>query len=90
MATLHVRNIPEDLYKLIQRLAQEENRSLSAEVVHLLERAAMESAPVQNELLQNIRRRRYFRPEKALAPDSLSLLQEDRSRSESGLQESNE
>ncbi len=32
MATLHVRNVPEKLYKRIQKLAQIENRSLTAEV----------------------------------------------------------
>ena len=36
MATLHVRNVPEKLYKRIQKLAEEENRSVTAEVIQLL------------------------------------------------------
>lgn len=36
MATLHVRNVPEKLYKRIQKLAQIENRSITAEVIQLL------------------------------------------------------
>ena len=35
MATLHVRNVPEKLYKRIQKLAEEENRSVTAEVIQL-------------------------------------------------------
>ncbi len=80
MAILHVRNVPQDLYDQIRRQAQEENRSLSAQVVFLLERAILESPQAQGEVLQNIRRRRTFRPEKNEAPDSLSLLRQDRNR----------
>ena len=36
MATLHVCNVPERLYKRIQKLAEEENRSVTAEVIQLL------------------------------------------------------
>jgi plasmid stability protein len=36
MATLHVRNVPEKLYKRIQKLAVQDGRSLSAEVIRLL------------------------------------------------------
>ena len=37
MATLHVRNVPDDLYQRLKRLADERHRSLSAEVIELLE-----------------------------------------------------
>ncbi len=36
MATLHVRNVPEKLYRRIQKLAEDENRSVTAEVIQLL------------------------------------------------------
>lgn len=36
MATLHVRNVPETLYKRIQKAAVDENRSITAEVIQLL------------------------------------------------------
>lgn len=80
MAILHVRNVPPDLYERIRRQAQQGNRSLSAQVIYLLERAVQENAQAQGEVLQSIRRRRFFRPDHADAPDSLSLLRQDRDR----------
>ncbi len=80
MPILHVRNVPEDLYERIRRQAHEQNRSISAQVVFLLERAVLESAQVQGQVLQNIRRRRFYQPEGHHAPDSLSLLSQDRGR----------
>lgn len=80
MPTLHVRNVPEELYQQIRKQAATKNRSLSAEVVVLLQRAVMESECDQSEVLAGIRRRRFFRPAEAGAPDSLTLLREDRAR----------
>lgn len=37
MATLHVRNVPDDLYERLRRKAEAEGRSLSAEVIRLLD-----------------------------------------------------
>jgi len=37
MATLHVRNVPDDLYERLRLRAAAEHRSLSAEVIGLLE-----------------------------------------------------
>ncbi|MBS0569783.1 MAG: hypothetical protein JSS28_04200 [Proteobacteria bacterium] len=37
MPTLHVRNVPETLYRRIQKIADDEGRSLTAEVVQLLD-----------------------------------------------------
>ena len=39
MPTLHVRNVPESLYDQIRQRAQMQNRSLSAEVIMLLDHA---------------------------------------------------
>ena len=39
MAILHVRNVPQNLYKRIQSLAKVRNRSLSSEVIILLQDA---------------------------------------------------
>ena len=36
MAILHIRNVPDTLHERIQELAQEEKRSLTAEVIALL------------------------------------------------------
>lgn len=80
MSTLHVRNVPADLYERIQRRAQAQGRSLTAEVVSLLERAIEETETTQAEVLAGIRRRRFFSPAEAGAPDSTALLREDRQR----------
>jgi plasmid stability protein len=80
MATLHVRSVPEDLYERIQRLAQSQSRSLSAEVITLLYRALEEeeNRQRQGKLLADIRRRRVVLP--VDAPDSSELLRDDRHR----------
>lgn len=80
MPTLHVRSVPEDLYKRLNSLAQEQNRSLSAQVVTLLELALrdVEQRQERKEALQGIRRRRFTPPAKM--DDSTALLREDRIR----------
>ncbi len=80
MSTLHVRNVPGDLYERICQRAAKQNRSISAEVVTLLERALTDAEVSQEELLDRIRRRRFYRPQEAGAPDSTTLLRADRSR----------
>lgn len=80
MATLHVRNVPDTLYERLRQQAQSENRSLSAQVVILLDRALSEMDDDQGEILARIRRRRSFSPSAVGAPDSTTLLREDRDR----------
>ena len=82
MPILHVRNVPEDLYEQVRRRAAAERRSLSAEVIRLLEGALAQAEPAgsQTEILAEIRRRRSFHPAHAGAPDSTTLLREDRVR----------
>ena len=58
MATLHVRNVPDSLYERLRRQAEAENRSLSAELVILLDRA-LESWPEPADVLERARHRRY-------------------------------
>lgn len=82
MATLHVRNVPDRLYKRIQKLAEDENRSLTAEVVQLLSQGleAREARHVTAVAVARIVRR----ARKAGLPrdwvDSVDLVREDRSR----------
>ncbi len=80
MATLHVRNVPDTLYERLREQAESENRSLSAEVIILLDRALSEVEDDQGEILARIRRRRSFSPAAVGAPDSTTLLREDRDR----------
>lgn len=80
MSILHVRNIPDELYERIRRRARAQRRSISAEVIVLLKRALTETEEAQSDVLADIRRRRFFRPAEAGAPDSTALLREDRAR----------
>jgi len=80
MATLHVRNFPDSLYEQLRLRAEKEGRSLSAEVITLLERALHHTGRDQATILADIRRRRFFNPAAVGAPDSVTLLREDRER----------
>ena len=78
MATLHVRSFPDPLYRRLAKRAEEEHRTLSAEVVVLLKRELDERPKPQNAVLAELDRLR-FRPARPV-PSSLELLREDRRR----------
>ena len=80
MATLYVRDIPEDLYRQVQKIAQDEERSLSAYVVLLLQRATEEDKlrRKRSRALTSLRRRRQPLP--AGAPDADEVLRKIRQR----------
>jgi len=80
MSTLHVRNVPENLYMRLKQRAKTQHRSLSAEVITLLEWAIKEANRTSEFSLESIRRRRSFEPTTVGAPDSTTLLREDRER----------
>lgn len=80
MAILHVRNVPGSLYERLRQQAEAQNRSLSAEVIVLLERALDDRNRDQAAILADIRRRRFYNPAAYGAPDSVTLLREDRER----------
>ena len=79
MATLHVRGVPDGLYERVRKLAAARQRSLSAEIVQLLEQALTDEdlRAEQTALLESIRRHRYAPPE---GMNSVVLLREDRQR----------
>lgn len=82
VATLHVRNFPDDLHQAIMTLASQKQRSLGAEVTVLLKKALAyeELCNRRADALESItRRRRSFKLPKDAA-DSLALLREDRAR----------
>jgi plasmid stability protein len=79
MATLHVRDFPDDVYTKLRALAEAENRSLSQEAIVLLKRA------VELEGSNRERRRRIvaaLRRDRAshAAPEPEKLIREDRER----------
>jgi len=80
MSILHVRNVPEPLYEGIRRLAQASSRSLSAEVIELLDQAVADTRRRQGmkELLADMKRHRIRPP--AGAPTAEQLVREDRKR----------
>jgi plasmid stability protein len=80
MAILHVRNVPERLFARLQRRAQEQRRSLSAEVITLLEWAVEEADRNSESTLDSIRQRRSFSPASIGAPERTALLRQDRDR----------
>ena len=80
MAILHVRNVPDELYERLRHQARAQHRSISAEVIVLLDRALAGAERSQDEILTNIRRRRFFNPLEAGAPSSTAILREDRAR----------
>ncbi|MCL4860575.1 MAG: Arc family DNA-binding protein [Caldilineaceae bacterium] len=80
MAILHVRNIPRSLYEKLRSRAEAQHRSLSAEVISILQDALERPSRSPAEILEAIRQRRYFAPENVDAPTSTTLLREDRAR----------
>jgi len=80
MPILHVRNVPAELYARLKRRAAAQRRSLSAEVITLLEWAVEEAERTPAATLTSIRQRRFFNPTDAGAPESTQLLREDRER----------
>ena len=79
MATLHVRGVPDKLYEQVRLFAQASKRSLSAEIIQLLEQALADEAfrQQQTALLDAIWRDRYTPP---AGMDSVTMLREDRGR----------
>ena len=80
MPILHVRNVPDELYAELQRRAETQRRSLSAEVITLLDWALDQVERATTTTLASIRSRRFYDPAAAGAPDSTALLREDRAR----------
>ncbi|HTC20454.1 MAG TPA: Arc family DNA-binding protein [bacterium] len=82
MPILHVRNVPEPLYREIKKLAEEESRSFNSEVVHLLGNAIQEERAIYNQkkILGSIHARRLKKKLRPGTPDSVTLLREDRDR----------
>jgi hypothetical protein len=81
MPLLQVRDFPEDIYKKITIAAKKQNRTISQQVVVLLEKCLGQDGP-------NIeRRKRIFEkiqamdiPESAKEIDAVALIREDRER----------
>ena len=78
MSTLHVRNVPDDIYEALRRRAAERRSSVAAETIRLLGRALHVDRPGVRELLEEIERTRPVA--RKGAPAAAELIREDRDR----------
>ena len=78
MATLHVRGVPDDLYRALARRARERDSSITAEAIRLLHRALSIERPGQAKLIDAIRADRE--PIRPGDPSVIDLIREDRRR----------
>jgi plasmid stability protein len=83
MATLYVRNVPDELYEALRKRARQNRRSIAAEVVSLLE----QNVPTASELRKRrecLRRLEHLRsipsPSSGPFPSTEEMVREDRSR----------
>ncbi len=76
MATLHVRNVPDETYEALRERARERRSSISVEAIRLLERALRTDRARVHELLAEIE---SSRPRaRAGAPSAAEILRLDR------------
>ena len=82
MATLYVRDFPDELHRRIRDLAERHHRSMSAEVTILIDEALKNEDIYQKraEILSMIAEKRKSYTAPTDAADSLDLLREDRAR----------
>lgn len=86
MAVLHVRNIPESLYKRMQRLAEARGRTLSALVIDLLEEADHKEAVRKRfDATMAVLRQRPYMPPGTSTPGAADLIRTERDEREAGL-----
>lgn len=85
MATLYVREVPDDLYEQLKKRATEEGRSISQEAVRLIRTALLTERPRPDPhfkawLDQVTERRERWAREGREFPESATLIREDRDR----------
>jgi plasmid stability protein len=79
VATLHVRGVPDDLYRALAERARQRDSSITAEAIRLLRGALAIERAGQAAVLDAIRTERTSLPPGA--PSSARLIREDRHRS---------
>lgn len=78
MAVLHVRGVPDDLYRALEKRARERDSSITAEAIRLLRRALAIEKPGQARLIEAIRAERE--PIDSAGPSAVELIRADRAR----------
>jgi plasmid stability protein len=88
MANLLIRDIPDELYARLKKLAQRNGRTVSAEVLFLLEQILEKKVPANGQRERLIEQRRQameriierMKDQPRSPVDSVTLLREDRDR----------
>jgi plasmid stability protein len=83
MATLYVENVPDEVYEALRKRARDEQRSMAAEVIRLLEANLPTEKELQRrrEAFKKIDRLKFTKSENAEPlPSSLEMIREDRDR----------
>ena len=84
VATLHVRNVPDDVYEALRARAEREGRSINAEVITILRRTLLRRRD-PDELIADLRRSRERAPVPPDAPKPEDLIRQDRDARARGL-----
>lgn len=79
MATLYIRNVPADLHDELRRLAEEHDRSLNAEIIDLLRRAA-ERRRGDSDFARSLAAYYEKYGDQPVDSDVVALIREDRDR----------
>lgn len=85
MATLYVRDLPEELYEQLKKRAAQEGRSINQEAIRLLRIALLTGRPKPDPefkawLDRVVEQRERWAREGRKFPDSTTLIREDRDR----------
>ena len=79
MATLHIRNVPADLFEDVQRWAGEHGRSINTEVIDVLSREA-ERRRADDEFARRWAEYQRKYADQPIDSDVVALIREDRDR----------
>ncbi len=71
MATVTIKNLPDDLYARLKAAAKAHHRSINGEIIHCLEAALMAQRLDPAERLERLRRVRVRIPPEAITPEAL-------------------
>jgi plasmid stability protein len=78
MATLHVRNVPADVYEALRRRAEDEGRSISAATIEILRRALPVVPQDAKAFMAQVREFKRRNPWPADGPTPAELIRRDR------------
>jgi antitoxin FitA len=80
LATLFIKEVPDDLYQALKERAARERRSISSETLKILEEVLMQGPRSRREVWQSIQQLRQGRNFTKPGPNTTEMLREDRPR----------